>query len=43
MGGGNNDDALALLATAAAKGDWVCLKNLHLVTPAPATQYSRTQ
>jgi len=31
MGGGQNDDAIKLLHEAASKGDWVCLKNLHLV------------
>jgi len=31
MGGGQNDDALRLLQDAARNGDWVCLKNLHLV------------
>ena len=32
MGGGTNDAALELIKQAAAKGEWVCLKNLHLVT-----------
>jgi dynein heavy chain 2 len=32
MGGGQNDTALQLLRDSAHKGDWVCLKNLHLVT-----------
>lgn len=32
MGGGTNDAALDLVKTASAKGEWVCLKNLHLVT-----------
>eukprot|EP00927_Polykrikos_kofoidii_P027109 TRINITY_DN23975_c0_g4_i1.p1 TRINITY_DN23975_c0_g4~~TRINITY_DN23975_c0_g4_i1.p1 ORF type:complete len:2595 (-),score=618.45 TRINITY_DN23975_c0_g4_i1:108-6821(-) len=31
MGGGQNDGALKLLHAAAKAGDWVCLKNLHLV------------
>jgi dynein heavy chain 2 len=31
MGGGQNDDAIRLLQDAAKCGDWVCLKNLHLV------------
>lgn len=31
MGGGQNDDAIRLLRDAAKSGDWVCLKNLHLV------------
>jgi dynein heavy chain 2 len=31
MGGGQNDDAIRLLQDAAKVGDWVCLKNLHLV------------
>jgi dynein heavy chain 2 len=31
MGGGQNDDAIRLLRDAAKAGDWVCLKNLHLV------------
>jgi dynein heavy chain 2 len=31
MGGGQNDDALRLIREAARSGDWVCLKNLHLV------------
>jgi len=31
MGGGQNDNALKLLQDAAKAGDWVCLKNLHLV------------
>lgn len=33
MGGGDNDAALELMKEAAEKGEWVCLKNLHLVTP----------
>ena len=32
MGGGQNEEALGMLREAAHKGDWVCLKNLHLVT-----------
>lgn len=32
MGGGTNDAALELIKGAASKGEWVCLKNLHLVT-----------
>jgi dynein heavy chain 2 len=32
MGGGTNDSALELIKKAASKGEWVCLKNLHLVT-----------
>jgi dynein heavy chain 2 len=32
MGGGQNEQALQLLREASASGDWVCLKNLHLVT-----------
>lgn len=32
MGGGQNDEALRLVREASHKGDWVCLKNLHLVT-----------
>merc|ERR1719410_77177 len=31
MGGGQNDDAIKLVQDAARNGDWVCLKNLHLV------------
>lgn len=31
MGGGQNDDAIRLLQDAAKVGDWICLKNLHLV------------
>jgi len=31
MGGGQNEDALRLIQEAAKNGDWVCLKNLHLV------------
>jgi len=33
MGGGQNDIAIEMIKSAAQKGDWVCLKNLHLVTP----------
>lgn len=33
MGGGQNDIAIALIKESAQKGHWVCLKNLHLVTP----------
>ena len=32
MGGGSNDEAIEVIKDAADKGDWVCLKNLHLVT-----------
>lgn len=32
MGGGQNEAALVLMRNAAAKGQWVCLKNIHLVT-----------
>jgi dynein heavy chain 2 len=32
MGGGQQEAALALLRRAAAGGEWLCLKNLHLVT-----------
>ncbi len=32
MGGNQNDVAVALLRTAAQKGDWLVLKNIHLVT-----------
>jgi dynein heavy chain 2 len=32
MGGGTNDAALELIKTVAPRGDWVFLKNLHLVT-----------
>jgi dynein heavy chain 2 len=32
MGGGQNDVAIELVKKAAEKGEWVCLKNLHLVT-----------
>jgi len=32
MGGGVQDEALRALRKAAGEGDWVCLKNLHLVT-----------
>ncbi|CAE8588983.1 unnamed protein product, partial [Polarella glacialis] len=31
MGGGQNDDAIRMLHEASKNGDWVCLKNLHLV------------
>lgn len=31
MGGGQNDLALDMLRDAAKKGQWLCLKNLHLV------------
>jgi len=31
MGGGQNDDAIRVIQDAAKTGDWVCLKNLHLV------------
>ena len=33
MGGGQNEIAIETIKEAAAKGEWVCLKNLHLVTP----------
>jgi dynein heavy chain 2 len=33
MGGGQNEIAIETLKSAAKKGEWVCLKNLHLVTP----------
>ena len=33
MGGGQNEIAIETMKDAAAKGDWVCFKNLHLVTP----------
>lgn len=33
MGGGQTDEALRLLRLSAEKGDWVFLKNLHLVIP----------
>lgn len=32
MGGGQNEVALELIKNAAERGEWVCLKNLHLVT-----------
>lgn len=32
MGGGQNETAIELIKNAASKGEWVCLKNLHLVT-----------
>lgn len=32
MGGGQNDIAIELVKKASQKGEWVCLKNLHLVT-----------
>lgn len=32
MGGGQNETAIELVRSAAQKGEWVCLKNLHLVT-----------
>eukprot|EP00397_Hematodinium_sp_SG-2012_P003885 GEMP01003895.1.p1 GENE.GEMP01003895.1~~GEMP01003895.1.p1 ORF type:complete len:1122 (+),score=230.34 GEMP01003895.1:113-3367(+) len=31
MGGGNQDYAIQLLRQAAPRGEWICLKNLHLV------------
>ena len=31
MGGNQNETALQMLKDAAAKGQWVCFKNLHLV------------
>lgn len=33
MGGGQNEIAIETMKDAAAKGEWVCFKNLHLVTP----------
>lgn len=33
MGGGQSEIAIETLKSAAMKGEWVCLKNLHLVTP----------
>lgn len=33
MGGGQSEIAIETLKQAAMKGEWVCLKNLHLVTP----------
>lgn len=33
MGGDTNDMAIETIKQAAIKGEWVCLKNLHLVTP----------
>jgi dynein heavy chain 2, cytosolic len=33
MGGGQNEIAIETIKQAALKGEWVCLKNLHLVTP----------
>jgi dynein heavy chain 2, cytosolic len=33
MGGGTNETAIETIKQAALKGEWVCLKNLHLVTP----------
>jgi dynein heavy chain 2 len=33
MGGGQNEIAIETIRNAAEKGEWVCLKNLHLVTP----------
>jgi dynein heavy chain 2 len=32
MGGGQNEAALLLMKQAAEKGQWLCLKNIHLVT-----------
>ena len=32
MGGGQNETAIELIKVSSARGDWVCLKNLHLVT-----------
>jgi len=32
MGGGQNAEALKMLKECAHRGDWICLKNLHLVT-----------
>ena len=32
MGGGQNEIALSMLREAAHKGQWICLKNVHLVT-----------
>ena len=31
MGGNQNKLAIDMLNKAAAKGDWLCLKNIHLV------------
>jgi dynein heavy chain 2 len=31
MGGGQNDEAMNVVTEAARVGDWICLKNLHLV------------
>lgn len=33
MGGGQAEVAIETIKQAAEKGEWVCLKNLHLVTP----------
>lgn len=33
MGGGQTDEGIRLLKQAAAEGNWLCLKNLHLVIP----------
>ncbi len=33
MGSGQQEPAMAAIRTAAATGGWVCLKNLHLLTP----------
>ena len=33
MGGGQHELAIETMKSAAIKGEWVCLKNLHLVTP----------
>lgn len=41
MGGGQNEVALKTLQDCAAKGEWVCLKNLHLV-PNFLTQLEKT-
>lgn len=32
MGGGQNEAALNLMRSAAEIGQWLCLKNIHLVT-----------
>ena len=31
MGGNQNNLAIEMLKSAAIKGDWLCLKNIHLV------------
>ena len=37
MGGGQNEAALAMMKDAAEKGQWLCLKNIHLVQVILAT------